>query len=120
MNTNFELNNLTSEELEQIKTHLKIQGKNINDVIESHLKKILFYSKNTFKELEDWNCPSCFLTKHKEIKLKGIPILEAEKLGLIKLTTDDYGKKFIKENNTHYAVCPVCFWSGIPDVKNNY
>ena len=111
MEMNLKLSRLTQEEFRKLAELVRVKHVNLDELIETQL---LAWLRSTEKKFSDaGQCPSCSL-RSMVSELKGMPVLEAEKEGLITIgvSTD---RTLLK--NTNYVICPRCLWWGIPEKK---
>ncbi len=104
------LTRLTAEDVNKLREYARINRVDLDGLVETQLVAWLRIMEEKFTDAGD--CPSCSLSGV-NFRLKGIPILAAEKEGLIKI-----GRNIDEEllKRTLYVVCPRCLWWGIPGV----
>jgi hypothetical protein len=105
------LSRLTPDELRKILDFSRIKKVNLNNLVETQLLTWLRAMEQKFTDAGP--CPSCRLRGAKS-KMKGMPILDAEREGLIEI-----GPKSDRDllKNTQYVICPRCLWWGFPEKK---
>lgn len=109
MDMTFSMHRLTKDDVTKLHEYAKANHVNLARVVESQL---LAWLKSMEEKFTDYApCPKCALQGFESI-LKGLPILEAEHAGLIKIK-DTTNIELL--TNTLFVICPRCLWSGIPE-----
>jgi len=101
------LNSLDSDTFNKIISYRKDSDTAVADALRKYLK-----SEESFEDT--MKCPICHLSSGRTIPLKGLPILEAEKRGFIKINSAQ-SRNRAKEIGMYFCICPECLWWGIPD-----
>jgi hypothetical protein len=102
------LSHLSQEDMGKIREFARISRIPLDAIIETQLIAWLQVMEKKFTDAGP--CPACSL-RGVESQLKGRPILEAEKDGLIKIESN-IDRELLR--NTQYVVCPRCLWWGVP------
>ncbi len=108
MDIRFSLTRLTEQDLKELHAFARANHVNLAELVETQLLAWLECMREKFSDAGP--CPCCSLGG-KESVLKGMPILDAEREGLISI-----GPRTSRHllENTLYVVCPQCLWWGMP------
>lgn len=71
--------------------------------------KIISAARSSFTHAG--TCPHC-----KKNNMQGMPILEAEKKGIVVINSDSI-RQMAQKHETQFVLCPDCGWWGYPDKK---
>ena len=110
------LKKLDDSAVQRIKGYLEARRTSIDSFVEDTLTNYLTSTDAAFEDV--LRCPNCFLKSGADVPLKGMPMLEAEKKGFIRLGSDE-SREFAQEHGTYFVVCLDCLWWGFPDLGQN-
>ena len=113
MEFKIKLSRMTQDQIRKLAEFIHIYHTNVDELIESQLIMWLRMTEPKFSDAGD--CPHCYLQGDKT-KLKGIPMLDAEKEGIIHI-----GKNTDRSllNDMQFVICPRCMWWGHPFVQKS-
>ncbi len=111
MEMKLSLSHLSQEDMDKIRKFARISSIPLDAIIETQLIAWLRAMEKKFTDAGP--CPACSL-RGVDSQLKGRPLLEAEKEGLIEIGPN-IDRELLK--NTQYVVCPKCLWWGVPGKK---
>ena len=103
--------NFSPEEEKEIRDYARAMRVRLQELVELQVKAWLATARQKFSSAGP--CPSCSL-RGVQSELKGMPILEAEHEGLIRIGPRT-NRNLI--TGTQYVVCPKCLWWGFPNKK---
>lgn len=106
------LRSLDAEGLDKVRSYFKAHNTDLDTFVEGTLVKYLRSCEETFEDVMD--CPHCHLVSGRKVPLKGLPLLEAEKRGLIRLRSQET-RDYAESNGTYFVICLDCLWWGFPD-----